>query len=89
MLHPEAPDSLFQWGFFHSIFQRTEYVENYALAPYAQQMLESNPDIAERYNAKLEDEDFANDSDARRAWLYAQTPYYDQHYLHYPILMQF
>ncbi|WP_053911650.1 M14 family metallopeptidase [Pseudoalteromonas sp. SW0106-04] len=89
MLHPEAPDSLFQWGFFHSIFQRTEYVENYALAPYAQQMLESNPDIAERYNAKLEDEDFANDNDARRAWLYAQTPYYDQHYLHYPILMQF
>ncbi|MCF2861644.1 M14 family metallopeptidase [Pseudoalteromonas sp. Cnat2-41] len=89
MLHPEAPDSLFQWGFFHSIFQRTEYVENYALAPYAQQMLESNPDIAERYHAKLEDEDFANDSDARRAWLYAQTPYYDQHYLHYPILMQF
>ncbi|QFU04856.1 Zinc carboxypeptidase [Pseudoalteromonas sp. THAF3] len=89
MLHPEAPDSLFQWGFFHSIFQRTEYVENYALAPYAQQMLESNPDIAERYNAKLKDEDFANDSDARRAWLYAQTPYYDQHYLHYPILMQF
>ncbi|WP_022944200.1 M14 family metallopeptidase [Pseudoalteromonas ruthenica] len=89
MLHPEAPDSLFQWGFFHSVFQRTEYVENYALAPYAQQMLESNPDIAERYNAKLEDEDFANDSDARRAWLYAQTPYYDQHYLHYPILMQF
>ncbi|TMP88331.1 peptidase M14 [Pseudoalteromonas ruthenica] len=89
MLHPEAPDSLFQWGFFHSIFQRTEYVENYALAPYAQQMLESNPDIAERYNAKHEDEDFANDSDARRAWLYAQTPYYDQHYLHYPILMQF
>lgn len=89
MLHPEAPDSLFQWGFFHSIFQRTEYVENYALAPYAQQMLESNPDIAERYNAKLEDENFANDSEARRAWLYAQTPYYDQHYLHYPILMQF
>ncbi|RZF84488.1 peptidase M14 [Pseudoalteromonas sp. CO325X] len=89
MLHPEAPDSLFQWGFFHSIFQRTEYVENYALAPYAQQMLESNPDIAERYHAKLEDEDFANDSDARRTWLYAQTPYYDQHYLHYPILMQF
>ncbi|MFY8275019.1 M14 family metallopeptidase [Pseudoalteromonas sp. SSDWG2] len=89
MLHPQAPDSLFQWGFLHSVFQRTEYVENYALAPYAQQLLDENPALKAQYTQKLEDENFANDADARRAWLYAQSPYYDQQYLRYPILMQY
>ena len=30
LLHPEAPDSFFAWGEFNTIFQRTEYMENYA-----------------------------------------------------------
>ncbi|WP_105198953.1 M14 family metallopeptidase [Pseudoalteromonas sp. T1lg10] len=89
LLHPQAPDSLLQWGFFHSLFQRTEYVENYALAPYAEQMLLNNEDIKESYEQKLKDSSFAEDAKARRAWLYAQSPYYDQQYLNYPILMQY
>ena len=89
LLHPQAEDSLFQWGFFNTIFQRTEYVENYALAPYAQTMLEQNPELKAEYEQKLKDKTFAQDSNARRAWLYKQTPYYDKRFLKYPILMQY
>ncbi len=89
MLHPEAPDSLFQWGFIHTIFQRTEYVENYALAPYAETLLKQHPELAKQYEKQLKDESFAQDADSRRAWLYANSPYYDQQYLRYPILMQY
>ena len=46
LLHPEAPDSFFAWGDFNTIFQRTEYVENYALEPYARSMLKNNPAMA-------------------------------------------
>ena len=34
MLEPESTDSLFNWGFFPEILQRTEYIEGYVVAPY-------------------------------------------------------
>ncbi|ATC94682.1 M14 family metallopeptidase [Pseudoalteromonas tunicata] len=88
LLHPQAQDSLFQWGFFNTIFQRTEYVENYALEPYAKVMLAQNSKVKAEFDAKLADPAFANSADARAAWLYKQTPYYDQAYLQYPILIE-
>src|SRR5690606_24663253 len=33
LLHPDSPDSFFQWGFFPEIFSRTEYVEQYVMEP--------------------------------------------------------
>ncbi|NOU49432.1 peptidase M14 [Pseudoalteromonas sp. JBTF-M23] len=90
LLHPKAPDSLFSWGEFNTIFQRTEYVENYALEPFARSMLKDNPAMALEFDRKIrEDKAFANNPSARMEWLYAQTPYYDQAYLKYPILMLF
>ncbi|TMO46541.1 MULTISPECIES: M14 family metallopeptidase [unclassified Pseudoalteromonas] len=90
LLHPEAPDSLFAWGDFNTIFQRTEYVENYALMPYARQMLKEKPALALEFDQKIrEDKQFANDPQARLDWLYERTPFYDQAYLKYPILMSF
>ena len=90
LLHPEAPDSFFAWGEFNSIFQRTEYVENYALEPYARKMLKQNPAMALAFDKKIrEDKAFANDPKARMEWLYANTPFYDQAYLKYPVLMSF
>jgi hypothetical protein len=35
------------------------------------------------------DKIFAKDADARLNWLYEQSPFYDQAYLKYPILMSF
>jgi hypothetical protein len=90
LLHPEAPDSFFQWGEFNTIFQRTEYVENYALEPYARSMLKNNPTMALKFDQKIqEDSDFAKNAKARLEWLYEKTPFYDQAYLKYPILFEF
>jgi hypothetical protein len=90
LLHPEAPDSFFAWGEFNTIFQRTEYMENYALIPYARQMLKDNPKMALLFDKKINnDKIFAKDADARLNWLYEQSPFYDQAYLKYPILMSF
>ncbi|TMP25653.1 peptidase M14 [Pseudoalteromonas rubra] len=90
LLHPEAPDSLFAWGDFPGVFQRTEYVENYALEPFARKMLKDNPAMALAFDKKIsEDKAFADDPKARMEWLYKRTPYYDQAYLKYPILMSF
>ncbi|MEM5509110.1 M14 family metallopeptidase [Pseudoalteromonas sp. AS71] len=89
LLHPEAPDSFFAWGEFNTIFQRTEYMENYALIPFARQMLKDNPKLALKFDEKLKDKLFASDAEARLNWLYEQSPFYDQAYLKYPILMSF
>ena len=90
LLHPEAPDSFFSWGEFNTIFQRTEYMENYALIPYARQMLKDNPKLALAFDKKINnDKEFAKDADARLNWLYEHSPFYDQAYLKYPILMSF
>ena len=89
LLQPEAVDSFFSWGDFNSIFQRTEYVENYALVPFANTMLQNNADISNKFNEKLKDNsDFKNDEQARLNWLYQQTPFYDKNYLKYPILIE-
>ena len=90
LLHPKAPDSFFAWGEFNTIFQRTEYMENYALAPYARHMLKDKPALALEFDKKIrEDAAFAKDPQARLNWLYEQTPFYDQAYLKYPVLMTF
>lgn len=90
LLQPEAPDSFFAWGEFNTIFQRTEYMENYALIPYAKSMLKDNPKLFLAFNKKLKtDKAFANDADARLNWLYEHSPFYDQNYLKYPILMSY
>jgi len=90
LLHPEAPDSFFQWGEFNTIFQRTEYVENYALEPYARMLLKDNPNLALEFDSLVrEDKAFAKDPEKRMEWLYKHTPFYDDAYLKYPILMGF
>ena len=86
MLEPEGPDSLFAWGLFPTMLQRTEYIEGYAVAPIADRMLASDPKLKAQFEAKLAgDPKFAADPDARLGWFYARTPYYDARYLLYPI----
>ncbi|CAM4227964.1 M14 family metallopeptidase [Pseudoalteromonas ostreae] len=90
LLHPKAPDSFFAWGEFNTIFQRTEYMENYALAPYARHMLKDKSALALEFDKKIrEDVAFAKNAQARLNWLYEHTPFYDQAYLKYPVLMTF
>ena len=86
MLEPEGRDSLLAWNFFPEILQRTEYIEGYAIAPLAQRMLAADPALRRVFAAKLKaDPKFAASPDARLAWFYERTPYYDERFLLYPI----
>jgi hypothetical protein len=86
LLEPQSEDSLFAWGFFNEILQRVEYLEAYALAPMADQMLANDPALRADFEARLAaDPAFAADPDARLAWFYERSPYYDQRYLLYPV----
>lgn len=86
LLEPQSADSLFQWGFFNPVFTRTEYIEDYAVEPLAQQMLKDNPKLQLEFDKALEDNKFAADPKARLRWFYKRSPYYDNQYLKYPVL---
>ena len=86
LLEPESHDSLFAWGFFLEILQRTEYMEGYVLSPMAERMLAADPKLKAEFDAKLAaDPKFAADPAARKRWFYQRSPYYDDRYLLYPV----
>jgi hypothetical protein len=86
LLEPESEDSLFGWGFFAEIAQRTEYIEGYAIAPMAERMLAADPALKAAFKAKLAaDPAFAADPEARLQWFYERTPYADARYQLYPV----
>jgi hypothetical protein len=85
LLEPDSPDSFFQWGFFHPILQPTEYAEAYALEPLAERMLASDEKLRAEFERALEDEQFAKSPNARLAWFYRRSPWYDERYLLYPV----
>ncbi|MCB8998880.1 MAG: M14 family metallopeptidase [Bacteroidales bacterium] len=86
LLDPNSANSFLQWGFFNSIFSRTEYAEDYALEPLARQMLSESEELRIRFEEKkAKDTVFASDPAAILRWFYMQSPYYDQRYLLYPV----
>lgn len=85
-LEPQAPSSFVYWGFFNSIFQRTEYFESYVMETMARQMLQDDKDLKERFENKLSsDAEFASNPRAILNWFYEQTPYVDQKHNIYPV----
>ncbi|MEM9292091.1 MAG: M14 family metallopeptidase [Acidobacteriota bacterium] len=89
LLEPQAADSFFQWGFFHSVLQRTEYIESYVVEPLARRMLEADEALAEEFQQRLRsDAEFAADPRARLDFFYRRTPYYDAQFQVYPILRE-
>jgi hypothetical protein len=89
LLDPRGQDSFFQWGFFNHIFQRTEYYEPYALLPLAEQMLKQDPALKKEFEKRLQNKAFAEDPKARMDFFYQRSPYFDQAYLKYPVLMEY
>ncbi|NJC33273.1 hypothetical protein GGR88_000747 [Sphingomonas jejuensis] len=86
LLEPDSRESLLAWGAFPEILERTEYIEGYAIAPLADRMLEADPALRAAFEERIAaDPAFAADGDARLAWFYARTPYYDDRYLLYPV----
>ena len=86
LLEPQSSESVFAWGMVPEVLSRVEYIEPYAIAPLAEKMLAANPGLKAEFEAKLAAEPgFAADPEARLAWFYERTPFYDDHYLLYPI----
>ncbi|HJT16982.1 MAG TPA: M14 family metallopeptidase [Thermoanaerobaculia bacterium] len=86
LLEPASADSFLQWGFFHSIFQRTEYGEAYVIEPMAEQMLASDPALKAEFEKRLAtDEAFRDNPDARLDFFYSRSPYADPEWRLYPI----
>jgi hypothetical protein len=78
LLDPRSPDSFFQWGFFGEVLQRTEYVEEYIMAPTAERMLAESARLRSEWEAALAaDSAFAANPRARLAWFYRRTPHHD------------
>lgn len=86
LLEPLSKDSYFSWGFFMSIFQRTEYIEAYAMEPTAKKMLEDSLALQKEFEEKkAQDKSFANNPNAILTWFYSKTKFYDERYLLYPV----
>jgi hypothetical protein len=86
LLEPASGDSLFQWGFMLEPLSQTEYFEEYAMEPMARRMLEADPELADEFTRKLEeDAEFRSDARARLHWFYERTPYFDTRWRLYPI----
>lgn len=86
LLEPISKDSYFSWGFFLSIFQRTEYIEPYIMEPTAKKMLNDSPALQKEFDVKKKtDSAFAKDPTAILTWFYSKTKFYDDRYLLYPV----
>jgi hypothetical protein len=86
LLEPQSSESFFAWGMIPEVLNRVEYIEGYAIAPLAERMLAADPALKAAFEAKLAaDPAFAADPDARLGWFYERTPYFDDHYLLYPV----
>ena len=86
LLEPESGDSFFQWCFFPEIFNRTEYIEEYAIEPLARNMLAQDEKLRAEFEAKKKnDPTFANNPQAIYEWFYVRSPYVDQRWLLYPV----
>ena len=86
LLEPESDDSFFAWGFFTEILQRVEYMEPYAIAPMAERMLESDPQLRAEFEKRLKDDSAFAESPLRRLeYFYERSPFYDGRYLLYPV----
>jgi hypothetical protein len=86
LLEPQSNESFFSWGMFPEVLNRVEYIEAYAIAPLAEKMLAADPALKAEFEARLaSDAVFAADGDARLAWFYERTPFYDQRFRLYPV----
>ncbi len=89
LLAPQGPDSFFSWGFFHGMFERTEYFETYALLPWIEQQLATDSRLQQEFAAaEKADAQLKKDGQARLMWFYQRSPFYDQSYLKYPVLLE-
>jgi predicted secreted hydrolase len=85
-LEPEAPDSAVAWGFFNAVFEQKEYGEAYVLEKLAREMMQKDPGLKQEFERKVaSDKEFASDPEARLAFFYRRSPWWDPRMGLYPV----
>lgn len=77
LLEPTAPDSFAAWGFFNAHLEQKEYLEDYLAEAYARELLK-DPKVKAEFEARLKDEAFAKDPDARLGFFSERHPSFDR-----------
>ena len=86
LMDPAGPDSLAQWGFFTTAFERKEYMEPYVVEEQARQMLERDPALRAQFEAALAaDPELAKSTERRRDWFYRRHAAWDERYNLLPV----
>jgi hypothetical protein len=86
LLEPAGPDAFLAWGDFNAAFERKEYIEDYALEPFASDLLARDPAVGRELEARLADPAFAGDPQARLEFFHRLHPSWDEGYRLYPVL---
>lgn len=87
ILEPQAPDSLLQWGFFNTAFERKEYMEAYVAEEVARDMLANDAALKAQFEQRIaSDPDFSNNPQARLEFFAKRHASWDERYQLYPVL---
>ncbi|MBB4723549.1 M14 family metallopeptidase [Xanthomonas euvesicatoria] len=87
ILEPQAPDSLLQWGFFNTAFERKEYMEAYVAEEVAREMLANDAALKAQFEQRIaSDPDFSNNPQARLEFFAKRHASWDERYQLYPVL---
>lgn len=86
LLEPAGPDSLLAWGHFNAHFEQKEYVEDYVLDAFAQELLQKDAGVRQEFEARLKDPTFAKDPRARAQFFMQRHPARDVRQNVYPVL---
>jgi hypothetical protein len=87
LLEPVAEDSYFNWNFFDPILQQKEGYSDYVFEDLAAEELKQNPSLAKALEeAKLKDDNLAQNGGAQLNWVYQHSIYREPGYKRYPIL---
>lgn len=85
-LEPDAPDSYFCWGFFDSVLQQKEWFSDYVFEEKAKEVLDANPELKKEFEQKKSaDSTFAADAMAQLAYIYRNSPYFENTVNLYPV----
>jgi predicted deacylase len=76
LLEPEAPDSLTSWGYFDTVFEEKEYMEDYVLEAVAEKMMQ-DPAVRAEWDQRMKDPAFAKSPHERLDFFYKKHPSWD------------
>lgn len=86
-LEPQGYDSWAAWGFWNTIFERKEYIEDYVIDPLADSMLAADAELKADFESRLKsDTAFAKDVDARRRYFYERSHFAETQVNWYPVV---